>query len=48
MVPINIFYLLTPLSLAYWIADDGSLNKVGKYVTLCTDYFTLEEILQLI
>jgi hypothetical protein len=24
MVPINIFNLLTPLSLAYWIADDGS------------------------
>ena len=48
MVPINIFYLLTPLSLAYWIADDGSWNKVGKYVTLCTESFTLEEILQLI
>src|SRR5258708_33292389 len=48
MVPINILYLLTPLSLAYWIADDGSWNKVGKYVNLCTDSFTLEEILQLI
>ena len=48
MVPINIFNLLTPLSLAYWIADDGSWNKVSKYVTLCTDSYTLEEILKLI
>lgn len=48
MVPINIFYLLTPLSLAYWIADDGSWNKVSKYVILCTDSYTLEEILKLI
>jgi hypothetical protein len=48
MVPINIFNLLTPLSLAYWIADDGSWNKVSKYVILCTDSYTLEEILKLI
>lgn len=39
--PINIFDLLTSVSLSYWIADDGSWNKVGKYVTLCTDSFTL-------
>jgi hypothetical protein len=48
VIPINIFYLLTPVSLAYWIADDGSWNKVGKYVTLCNDSFTLKEVLQLI
>lgn len=48
VVPNNIFDLLTPLSLAYWIADDGCWNKVGKYVTLCTDSFTLDEVLLLI
>jgi len=48
VVPINIFDLLTSVSLSYWIADDGSWNKVGKYVTLCTDSFTLVEVLQLI
>jgi hypothetical protein len=36
------------LGLAYWIAYDGSWNKVNKYVTLCTDSFTLVEVLQLI
>jgi hypothetical protein len=41
VIPNNIFYLLTPFSLAYWIADDVSWNKVGKYETFCTDSFTL-------
>ncbi len=36
--------MLTPLSLGYWIADDGSWNKPGKYTVLCTDSFTLEEV----
>ena len=51
MIPVNIFDLLTPIrrvGLAYWIADDGSWNKVNKYVTLCTDSFTLVEVQQLI
>ena len=48
VVPGNLIELFTPLSLAYWIADDGSWNKVGKYVTLCTDSFSLEEVEQLI
>lgn len=48
VIPVNIFDLLTPLCLAYWIADDGSWNKVNKYVTLCTDSFTLVEVQQLI
>jgi len=48
VIPVNIFDLLTPLGLAYWIADDGSWNKVNKYVTLCTDSFTLVEVQQLI
>lgn len=51
VIPVNIFDLLTPIrrvGLAYWIADDGSWNKVNKYVTLCTDSFTLVEVQQLI
>nr|YP_010170378.1 LAGLIDADG homing endonuclease [Phanerochaete carnosa]QRZ60359.1 LAGLIDADG homing endonuclease [Phanerochaete carnosa] len=48
VVPGNLIDLFTPLSLAYWIADDGSWNKVGKYVTLCTDSFKLLEVEQLI
>jgi hypothetical protein len=36
--------LLTPLSLSYWIADDGSWNKVNRSVTLCTDFFSLNEV----
>lgn len=44
VVPSNIGDLLTALSLAYWVADDGSWNKVGRYVTLSTDSFTLEEV----
>ena len=35
---------MTPLGLAYWIADDGSWNKLKRYVVLCTDSFTLAEV----
>lgn len=48
VIPGNLIDLFTPLSLAYLIADDGSWNKVGKYVTLCTDSFTLVEVEHLI
>ncbi len=34
---------LTPLSLAVWWLDDGSLIGNGKRGVLCTDPFTLEE-----
>jgi len=44
VVPSIIEDLLTPLSLGYWIADDGSWNKPGKFTVLCTDSFTLEEV----
>jgi hypothetical protein len=44
VVPSTIKDLLTPLSLSYWIADDGCWNKVNKHVVLCTDSFTLEEV----
>ena len=32
VIPNNIGDLLTPLSLAYWIADEGSWNKTQRYV----------------
>jgi hypothetical protein len=44
VVPSNIAELLTPLSLAYWISDDGSFCKTKSIVTLCTESFTLEEV----
>jgi len=44
VIPNNIRELLTPRSLAYWIADDGSWNKVQKYVSLSTESFKLEEV----
>jgi hypothetical protein len=43
-VPLSIGELLTPLSLAYWICDDGSFCKTRSIVTLCTNSFTLEEV----
>lgn len=43
-VPLNIKELMTPLGLAYWIADDGSFNKSNRHVVLCTDSFTLSEV----
>jgi hypothetical protein len=42
IVPLNIGEFLTPLSLAYWICDDGYFLKNG--VHLCTDSFTSEEV----
>jgi hypothetical protein len=41
IVPDNIDELLIPQSLAYWIADDSSWNKLGKYMSLNTDSLTL-------
>jgi hypothetical protein len=42
IVPLNIDDILTPLSLAYWICDDGCFCKRDRAVILCTDGFTLE------
>jgi LAGLIDADG DNA endonuclease family len=36
--------LLTPLSLAYWMCDDGSFDKENRAVRLCTHSFSLEEV----
>lgn len=44
VVPNTIGDLLTPLGLCYWICDDGSWNKVGRYLILCTNSFTLAEV----
>jgi hypothetical protein len=44
VIPSNIFDLLTPLGLAYWIGDDGSFCKTRSIVTLCTESFSLEEV----
>lgn len=38
-VPSNIFELLTPLGLAYFICDDGLFDKWNKTVKLCTENF---------
>lgn len=48
IVPLNIYKLLTPIGLAFWIMDDGTYNKKGKYLVLCTDNFSHKEVLYLI
>jgi LAGLIDADG DNA endonuclease family len=42
IVPSNIADLLTPVSLAYWIMDDGTFT--GSGLRLCTHSFSLEEL----
>lgn len=42
----ELFYYLSPRSLAYWIMSDGLSNQYG--LTLCTDSFTVAEIVILI
>ena len=44
VIPNIIGDLLTPLSLAYWIADDGGLCQTSKRLILSTNSFTLEEV----
>ena len=41
VIPENIFDLLTPIGLAYWLMDDGYKSSLGFY--FCTESFTLEE-----
>ena len=48
VIPANIGQLLTPLSLCYWLCDDGSWNKSERYVVLATNSFALEEVYSLI
>jgi hypothetical protein len=44
VVPSSIGELLTPLSLAYWICDDGKFHKKGPGIILCTDSYSLDEV----
>lgn len=44
-VPLNIKQLLTPLGLAYWIMDDGSLQNKGLHLSVYG--FTYDEVLLL-
>ena len=43
-IPSNIVELLTVRSLAFWLSDDGTFDKLNQVVVLCTDSFTLEEV----
>jgi len=42
ILPLDIEKYLNPITLAYWIRDDGQLVKKGG-ITLCTDNYTLAE-----
>ena len=48
MITNNIGALLTPIALAYLICDDEILNKVERFVTLCTNSFSLLKVQLLI
>jgi hypothetical protein len=45
IVPENIYDLITPVSLAYWICGDGAKIKHG--LRLCTDSFSFYEVISL-
>ena len=47
IVPLDIEYHLDQIVLAYWISDDGQLDKNGG-ITLCTDKYKLDEVNHLI
>ena len=44
IVPKDIINKLTPVSLAYWIMDEGSFNKSKGYLILCTDSYCKEDV----
>lgn len=44
-VPSDIYFLFTPIALAHWIMGDGA--KTGSGLILCTDSFTLKDVLRL-
>jgi hypothetical protein len=43
-LPANIFELLTPVALAFWIASDGHYMKEQGVVRISTDSFTLSDV----
>lgn len=44
VIPSNIAELLTPLSLAYWLCDDGCFFKRDRVIIICTNSFTWAEV----
>lgn len=44
VIPLNIGELFTPLSLVYWLCDDGSFNKKDRALVLSTQSFTIAEV----
>jgi cytochrome c oxidase subunit 1 len=46
VVPFNLIELLSPLALAHWIMQDGSLGTSGG-LYLCTDAFKSEDVVKL-
>lgn len=46
VIPNNIYELLTPIALAHWIMGDGTI--LNKGLVLCTDSFSLQEVVKLI
>ena len=44
VVPVNIQELMTPLALAYWIADDGGFCQTRQRLTLATHSFTVKDV----
>lgn len=44
-IPDNIYDLLTPIAIAHWIMGDGA--KLNKGLILCTDSYTVQEVLKL-
>lgn len=41
-IKIDLFHLLSPRALAYWIMSDGVSNQYG--LTICTDCFTIKDV----
>lgn len=48
IIPNNIYFVLTPISLAFFICDDGTYHIRDKYLVLCTDNFSHSDVLKLI
>ena len=47
IVPENLEALFTPLSLAYWICDDGCFHKTQRSLYLCTNSNSLYDRIKL-
>lgn len=45
VIPDNIYNLLNPIAIAHWIMGDGAI--LNKGLVLCTDSFTLQEVINL-